>query len=200
MSLYQFPPVSSFGIGTEPLVYWENGFNDEDIRKIIEIGESRLSSSSSVGSSDGGDIIPDVRISKTSWIDLQDDSTWLYDKIAYIINTLNAQYYMFDIYGFNEHMQFTVYDGDENGHYDWHLDSGKSDMSPRKLSFVLQLSDPEEYEGGELQLLNSSEPANVRKEKGFAVVFPSYTLHRVTPVTKGVRKTLVIWVTGPTFK
>ena len=200
MSLYQFPPAPSFGIGTEPFAYWENGFTDEDIQKIIEIGESRIPESASVGTSDGGDIVPEVRISNTSWIDLQEDSAWLYDKIAHIINSLNAQYYKFDIYGFNEHMQFTVYDGEENGHYDWHLDSGKSDTPPRKLSFVLQLTDPDDYEGGELQILTSREPMSIKKEKGFAVVFPSYSLHRVSPVTKGVRKTLVIWVTGPAFK
>lgn len=200
MSLYQFPPIQSFGIGTEPYVYWENGFTDEDIQRIIEIGESRIYNDAGVGVTDSIEVVPEVRISKTSWIDLQDDSEWLYDKIAHIINSLNAQYYKFDIYGFNEHMQFTIYNGDEGGHYDWHLDNGKGDMSTRKLSFVLQLSDPEDYEGGELQILTSSSPSNIRKEKGFAVVFPSYALHRVTPVTKGIRKTLVIWVTGPTFK
>lgn len=199
MSLYRFPPADSFGIGTDTYVHWENGFTDEEIQRIIAIGESRISNDAYV---DGGesDVLSYERVSKTSWIDLQADSRWLYDKLAYITNSLNAQYYMFDIYGFNEHMQFTVYNGDENGHYGWHIDSVKKDISPRKLSLVLQLTDPKEYEGGQLQLLTSPEPENIRKEKGFLVVFPSHTLHRVTPVTKGVRKSLVIWATGPTFK
>jgi PKHD-type hydroxylase len=97
-------------------------------------------------------------------------------------------------------MQYTIYEGNDLGHYDWHLDAGNTSIPPRKLSFILQLSDPDSYEGGDLQIMNSTEPTTVKKEKGFAVVFPSYTLHRVTPVTKGIRKTLVIWVTGPTFR
>ena len=72
-------------------------------------------------------------------------------------------------------------------------------ISPRKLTLVLQLSDPSEYEGGELQSLTSLQPGTVNKKKGIIAAFPSWTLHQVTPVTKGVRKTLVIWVAGPQF-
>jgi PKHD-type hydroxylase len=65
---------------------------------------------------------------------------------------------------------------------------------------VVQLSDPSEYEGGELRLHTSQEPVIIRKEKGMVVCFPSYTLHEVTPVTRGERYTLVGWVHGPAFK
>ena len=65
---------------------------------------------------------------------------------------------------------------------------------------VLQLSDPLEYVGGDLQIFTSPEPTSVDKEKGLIAAFPSYVLHKVTPVTQGTRKTLVVWVCGPSFK
>jgi PKHD-type hydroxylase len=68
----------------------------------------------------------------------------------------------------------------------------------RKLSLVCQLSDPSEYEGGELQI-NTGEIFTPEKQKGTVILFPSYLLHRVTPVTKGTRRSLVLWIEGPAF-
>lgn len=197
MSRYLFSPDPPIQLKTGPYVFWENGFSDEDIENIIALGKHRNPLQAQV---QGGRVVKDIRISNISWIDLQEDSEWLYDRIAYIIKTLNFQYYKFDLSGFYEHMQFTIYEGNELGHYDWHLDIGAENVPPRKLSFVLQLSDAEDYEGGDLQIMNSVNPVTIKKEKGFGVLFPSYTLHRVTPITKGVRKTLVVWVTGPAFR
>jgi PKHD-type hydroxylase len=70
----------------------------------------------------------------------------------------------------------------------------------RKLSIVLQLSDPSEYEGGELQILTRKEPTSMQKKRGLITVFPAWTLHQVTPVIKGTRQTLVAWISGPAFK
>ena len=67
----------------------------------------------------------------------------------------------------------------------------------RKISIVLQLSDPEEYEGGELEMFVSKDIQKIPKKKGAAVLFPSYCMHRVTPVTKGERRSIVLWVSGP---
>jgi PKHD-type hydroxylase len=98
-------------------------------------------------------------------------------------------------------MQYTVYYGDREGHYDAHIDSSANTQCPRKLSIVLQLTDPAEYEGGELQIINDSRsPLAVQKARGLVAAFPSFALHKVTPVTKGIRKTIVIWITGPAFR
>jgi PKHD-type hydroxylase len=70
----------------------------------------------------------------------------------------------------------------------------------RKLSLVLQLTDPSEYEGGNLQVLIGSEPLNVEKRRGLICAFPSFTIHQVTEVTKGSRQSLVVWLSGPPFK
>jgi PKHD-type hydroxylase len=70
----------------------------------------------------------------------------------------------------------------------------------RKLSFVLQLSDPNEYEGGELQFYFGGDPLVAKKQKGIITFFPSNSLHECTPVTFGERYVIVGWVHGPPFK
>ena len=65
---------------------------------------------------------------------------------------------------------------------------------------VVQLTDPSEYEGGNLQLMTYGQPINVRKERGLLVAFPSWQVHQVTPVTPGSRQSLVMWISGPAFK
>ena len=80
----------------------------------------------------------------------------------------------------------------EGDFYDWHCDIGRGAMT-RKLSASLQLTDPNEYDGGALELWGA---APINRTQGALLVFPSYTLHRVTPVTRGVRHSLVAWATG----
>jgi PKHD-type hydroxylase len=81
------------------------------------------------------------------------------------------------------------------------MDMGGGNSITRKISIVVQLSDPDEYEGGELQIQTGSESyISILKKKGAVTLFPSYMRHRVTPVTKGVRKSLVLWVGGSTFR
>jgi PKHD-type hydroxylase len=100
-----------------------------------------------------------------------------------------------------ETLQFTYYKSEENGCYKSHVDTLCWKLPyNRKLSIVVQLSSPDDYEGGELKLHNFHEPTAINKEKGLVVTFPSYTLHEVAPVTKGERYTLVAWVHGPPFK
>ena len=70
----------------------------------------------------------------------------------------------------------------------------------RKISLSVQLTDPGEYEGGQLQLYTKKNVQTLPKTKGSAIFFPSFLLHQVTPVTKGKRMSLVAWVTGPQFK
>ena len=86
---------------------------------------------------------------------------------------------------------------EDEGYYDWHVDMGPGKAN-RKLSLVCQLSDPSEYEGGELQI-HTGQIHTVEKKKGLVVIFPSYLLHCVTPVTSGKRQTLVLWIEGPPF-
>lgn len=90
------------------------------------------------------------------------------------------------------------------GHYIFHHDiDWKKPTTQRKLSVVVQLTDPEEYEGGELEFeeVNHDEKTKqLIRQKGTVIVFPSYMRHRVTPVTKGERKSLVTWIEGPAWR
>lgn len=79
----------------------------------------------------------------------------------------------------------------------WHSDVNKQHMQPRQLSASIQLSTPSDYEGGELQFSPSDILCNVPKTQGTIVLFPSWLTHRVTPVTAGLRWSLVVWAHGP---
>lgn len=203
MSLFQFAPSIQFGSPTN-YGYWQGAFSEEELQKIIDLGEQRLPQKAVVGGYKKEDDYHHIRESKVSWLELSDDTRWIYSKLATVIRNLNSVLYNFDMYGFAENLQYTVYEGDMKGHYDYHIDmmpdAGRTQDSARKLSCVLQLSDPSEYEGGVLELTTGSNPTPIVREKGYIVVFPSYLLHRVTPVTSGIRRSLVVWATGPSFR
>jgi PKHD-type hydroxylase len=197
MSMYQLLPSPSIAIPVIPFATWTGGFTDEEINKIINIGDRLALNEATIGD---GQIYSTIRESKTGWISLTPETTFLYDKLGYIARQLNGQFFDFDIWGFAEDLQYTIYDS-SNAHYTWHVDHGGNvSFSPRKLSLVLQLSDPSDYAGGDLEIFTNSEPIKIDKQKGLIAAFPSYALHRVTPVTRGIRKTIVVWLTGPRFK
>lgn len=201
MPAYQFAPSPTFGVSEHPYVTWENGFTEEELDRIIKAGEAQTLQKAVIGGRDSNSDYSELRESSVAWLPYSQENSWLFDRMAWIARQLNGQFYKFDLYGFCEDMQFTVYRGELEGHYTWHVDAGTNNgMPPRKFSLVLQLSNPEDFEGGDLQVFTSSEPATITKKRGLIAAFPSYVLHRVTPVTSGVRKTLVIWTCGPAFK
>ena len=179
----------------EDWAYFQGAFTPDECRKIIEIGNARIVDNSRIR---GNDVAPDIRDSKNSWLMPCDDSHWIFRRVTDVIVDLNSKFFKFDLFGFIEGFQFTRYDA-PGGKYDQHIDRGLNTWT-RKLSFTLQLSDPKDYVGGDLELYYGKEPTVPTKEQGFVVVFPSYVMHRVTPVTKGTRYSLVAWITGPSFK
>jgi PKHD-type hydroxylase len=181
----------------EPFVWWEGGFSEQEINWLQEQA-IKADTQAQVGAGMDVNQLAKVRRSKVSWMDNTPNTEWVFKKLAHIASSLNSQYYRFDLTGFGEPMQLTHYDQSENGMYGWHQDYGG--VMSRKLSLVLQLSDPADYEGGNLQVMTSGEPVNVRKQRGLVAVFPAYVLHQVTPVTQGNRQSLVAWVSGPNFK
>ena len=195
MTIYRLLPSPTFGRGEHGFTSWENAFSPDEIAKIIELGESLETSDAKVGP----DVNKEYRRSKAAWIHLNNETEWIFSRLGHVVSSLNGQFYGFDLHGFAESIQYTVYSEDDQGCYDWHLDWG-SQTAQRKLSIVVQLTDPEEYEGGNLEILTTKNPEVVTKAAGRAAVFPSFTLHRVTPVTKGTRRTLVAWICGNPFK
>jgi PKHD-type hydroxylase len=201
MSVYNFAPCPNIN-SAQTFAYWENGFSEEEIQKIIDFGESKNVQKATITGHDSESDFKKFRESKVSWINYEESSTWIYDRLAFIARNLNGQFFNYDLSGFVEDFQYTVYNGEDESHYDWHIDmmACKDGSSPRKLSLILQLSDATEYEGGELQLKDSSDHTAVERKKGHLIAFPSYLLHRVTPVTKGIRRSLVVWISGPAFR
>jgi PKHD-type hydroxylase len=181
----------------ESFVYWENAFNKEELNYLQNIAV-KSQQNSYVSGGENGIINEDIRRSKVTWLHNNKDSEWLYQRIANIVSELNSRFFRFNLTGFGEPFQLTNYDSSYQGTYNWHQDFG-SKIS-RKLSCVMQLTDPSEYEGGNLEIMTSSTSTKINKCRGLITIFPSWTLHRVSPVTQGSRQSLVSWISGPEFK
>ena len=135
------------------------------------------------------------RKGRVSWIRPDAANEWIFSKTYQVIQQVNQQCYRMELSGFTEPLQVAEYA--EENYYAWHLDVGRGPQSIRKLSFIVQLTDPAAYEGGEVQLLCSDQPAAISRNQGAMTVFPSYLLHRVCAVTSGRRHSLVGWIGGP---
>jgi PKHD-type hydroxylase len=176
--------------------YWDKAFTPEECKKIIDYAEQF--EKINAGISYKNELNSEIRESKVVWITPDHEINWVYQRLTDIITRLNQDYFRFDLFGFIEGFQFTEYNA-PSGHYGKHVDS-MYNGTVRKLSFVIQLSDPKEYKGGELQIHLGEEPTVMKKEQGALVAFPSPTLHEVTAITKGRRYSLVGWITGKPFK
>lgn len=198
MSAYHISPSPDRSTNEQNFATWENEFSDSEIADIRKIGDALVLQTASI--STANEVVTQLRKSQTGWLSLNADTTPLYDRLAFIARMMNGQFFDFDLYGFVEDFQYTVY-REGGDHYDWHMDKGNTSSAPRKLSMILQLSDPSEYEGGDLQFwIGGDAPVTAEKKKGLIYAFPSYILHRVTPVTSGTRKSLVVWTAGNKFK
>lgn len=179
--------------------YFTNSFTVEELDKIIEIGESLNKIKATTVAKDGkGGNTSDYRISDISWIGKDEKTYWIYDRIAELAIKANSEMWNFDIWDFQDSLQYTTYYGN-GGHYDWHVDMGVG-ISNRKLSVVLQLSDAEDYVGGDLEMNPGGDILSVPRERGLICFFPSFILHRVTPLTSGLRRSLVTWLRGNNFR
>lgn len=179
---------------------FSNSFSDEEIDYIHQICQSIPVVNAEIGSDhEEYNVIEEVRTSSVRWVPVNEETKFIYDRMYEMVVEANDALWGFDLDGFIEDIQYTEYHGTENGHYDWHLDIGE-EVDYRKISITVQLSGPEEYDGGELEFLKGPYVTQVPKEKGLASLFPSYLLHRVSNVNKGVRRSLVLWVTGPALR
>jgi PKHD-type hydroxylase len=175
----------------------ENFFTKEECEVIVDFCSKKIKQIAEIGNNQ---INKKIRKNKLTWINQQDLSLgWVVKKIAGALKDINDKTYQFDIYGLTEDIQFTEYSEIED-HYDWHFDSGPF-TQVRKISMVIQLSDPKDYEGCELEIINAPTSENNRtKNQGALIVFPSYIAHRVTGLKSGKRYSLVVWAGGPNFK
>jgi PKHD-type hydroxylase len=177
---------------------FDNAFSDEEIAKLEAVQATYPFVDAVLA--EANDDIDAIRRSQIKWLrSTNPDCHWIFMKFAQMAMQANAQMWGFEVTGMLEDLQYTVYPAG-GGHYDWHLDVGKGLTAQRKISVTLQLSDENDYEGGNLEIFNQSAPVIAPRKKGTAVLFPSYLLHRVTPVTTGERRSLVLWVSGPPIR
>ena len=177
--------------------YWfQNGFSKSDLVRL----QDDLENISFKEAETFGPAYDNVRKSRVKWIPQEEQYNWLYELMEKLAIEANG-IWNFDIQTMPEQIQYTEYLAEDAGHYTWHQDIGPNDASLRKISITIQLSDAEEYEGGDLQIWKGGDSVdNCPRGAGVAVIFPSYMMHRVTPVSKGIRKSLVLWIGGSHYK
>jgi PKHD-type hydroxylase len=195
MSSKYFIPEQRNNVNHLNYYYFASAFTESELALIKEIADKIPKERASIGNEGN---VSEYRISDIAWINDNNETQWLYSKIADYAKIANKEMWNFDIWGYQDSLQYTKYYGN-GGHYDWHADLGPG-LSNRKLSVVLQLSDPGEYEGGELQMNVGGSILSVPKELGLICFFPSFLLHRVTPLTSGVRTSLVTWLCGANLR
>ena len=170
---------------------YAGALSPEECRTVIGLGEALPRTDGRVELGEAA-----YRVSHIAWIVPDTQTHWLFHKLGALF-TQAAQHYGFELTGFVDALQYTVYGAEQ--HFDWHMDLGPGATSARKLSMTLQLSANEDYTGGELEFVNA--PAmHAARAIGAATFFPAYLAHRVTPVATGVRRSLVAWACGPIFR
>ena len=189
-----FSPTSNWST----FYYFKNVFNDQmiqDLEKMVYanyefskgttgVAELGLTSSYKTNNRDIAYITP------------QAHSQWLYELLFPLALEAN-QVFQFDIDTVTDPIHYVIYPED-GGHLDWHMDIGTMGVNKRKLAMTVQLSDPSDYEGGEFEIWTGGKDkfTTVPREKGDVIVFPTFCMHRVKPITKGQRKCLVFWTGG----
>ena len=142
-----------------------------------------------------------IRRAEIAWLDDIPAAAWVLDRMISLVAQANREAFQFDLSDFGESPQVARYTAEREGHFDWHSDIGAGQWAAkRKLTIVVQLSDPAEYEGGTLELRPDSNVTQAPRTRGTATIFPSFFLHRVTPVTSGTRWSLTLWSHGPSFR
>ena len=173
-------------------------FTPQQCQMIIEAGKSQPKQVGQVKENKKGVIDTETRTSHISWIPFKKMNE-MYKDIERIMKITNGNHFGFDGMTVTEMAQYTEYS--EGGFYNWHVDSAVNfahEPPVRKISMTCLLSPESEFEGGDLELMKEGEVAKLKQ--GQAIFFASFIRHRVTPIIKGNRKSLVMWFGGTPFK
>ncbi len=188
-------------------------FTPEQCDHIIRVGQNEKQIAAKVGTStqtekdtdptkvkDTGIDDSKKRITTISWLPFnRPDTIPMYKNIESWVKNININHFGFDGIQITEQAQYTEYP--EGAFYEWHTDNDvdmKLQPPVRKISMTLLLSDENDFEGGDLEMIDDKKRPKMKR--GHAIFFASFVRHRVTPVTKGNRKSLVMWFGGPPFK
>lgn len=193
MTFWTEPTWKSLVVGTtKPL------FTPEQCQKIIDVGKSQPKQDAEIGHGETGKINKKERTSHVSFIPFNVLPP-MYKVLEDFIFKTNNNHFGYEGVCLNEFAQYTEYPS--GGFYEWHIDSeivGKEQPPVRKISMTCLLSHESEFEGGGLEIYSDGRVVNLKQ--GHAVFFSSFIRHRVLPITKGLRKSLVVWFGGPSFK
>ena len=174
-------------------------FTPTQCQKIIDCGRRQPPKKAEVGMGEKeGKVNTKKRVTTISWIPFN-EMPEMYNDLNRFIQRANLNHYGFDDIQITEQAQFTEYP--EGGFYDWHMDCDVNmahEPPVRKISMTLLLNDPSEFEGGDLELMAPGKFAELKQ--GHAIVFASFLNHRVNPVRRGVRQSLVVWFAGKPFR
>ena len=174
-------------------------FTPDQCRQIIDAGRRLPPQKAQVGmGKPGGGTDTKKRVTTISWIPFKEMDP-MYNQVNQFIHQANLNHFGFGDIQITEQAQFTEYP--VGGFYDWHMDCDVNmahEPPVRKISMTVLLNDPLEFEGGDLELMS---PGKFKKLKqGHAIIFASFLNHRVAPVTRGVRQSLVMWFGGTPFR
>ena len=174
-------------------------FTPKQCQMIIDAGRRQPPQKAMVGmGKPEGGVDTKKRTTTISWIPFNEMKE-MYNDLNKFIQRTNLNHFGFDDIRITEQAQFTEYP--EGGFYDWHMDCDvhmQHEPPVRKISMTLLLNDPSEFEGGDLELMAPGKFAELKQ--GHAIVFASFLNHRVNPVKRGVRQSLVVWFGGKPFK
>lgn len=168
-------------------------FTPEECKRIIELADNQeLKPGLIVGEVHD----KDIRNVEVRNLDVSPDTEWIYQKLTMAVTSINNAWWKLDL----SHLATTeVLKYEAGGRYIRHVDHGEG-FTTRKVTVSVQLSDPADYDDGDLVLHFKGDPHPVTKELGAIIVFPSFVMHEVNPVTRGVRRAMTAWVEGPPYR
>ena len=174
-------------------------FTPEQCQKIIDCGRRQKPQQAQVGmGKPGGGTDTNKRVTTISWIPFEEMKP-MYSDLNNFIQAANENHFGFGDIQITEQAQFTEYP--VGGFYDWHMDCDVNmahETPVRKISMTLLLSPQDQFEGGDLELMAKGKKAKLKQ--GHAIIFASFLNHKVNPVTRGVRQSLVVWFGGKPFR
>lgn len=166
----------------------KNFLTPEECQQVIDYSKRAAFNKGTIGQKKDKS---SIRSSKIKFVTPGPEIMWLFERLEMAITQMNNAY-KYHLLGFYEGVQIASYKS--GGKYNWHIDIGPGQNSNRKLSMSVQLTDPDTYKGGNLEFMNVDSKSE--RAIGTLIVFPSFLQHRVTPVIKGTRHSMVAWVHG----
>jgi len=180
-----------------PIEYPDH-FTAEECASIITLAKAGTFAD---GELVGGARNADIRRARIAWLPEDENGAWIFRRLAEGVAEANRSHFRFDIEEFAERAQVAYYGAGTKGFFDWHSDVGDGPLARRrKLTIVVQLSAPETYDGGDLEMNGSGHIERASRARGTAILLPSFILHRVSPVTRNERYSLTLWAHGPEFR